>query len=92
MDAVCLVVKVVDSLFPKFSYKWLADEMADNLPLELNFLHEAENSRRYSMSCLQYPDQVLSVDDKCASNETANRGWQKKGGKNGFSQESVKRR
>lgn len=46
MDAVCLVVKVVDSLFPKFSYKWLADEMADNLPLELNFLHEAENSRK----------------------------------------------
>lgn len=46
VDAVCLVVKVVDELFPKFSYKFLADEVERNLPNELNFLHEAENSRK----------------------------------------------
>lgn len=46
MDAVSLVVKVVDKLFPKFSYKWLAEEMERNLPRELDFLHEAENSRK----------------------------------------------
>lgn len=46
VDAVSLVVEVVDRLFPKFSYKWLADEMERNLPNELNFLKEADNSRR----------------------------------------------
>lgn len=42
----CLVVAAVDRLFPKFSYKWLADEVERNLPQELDFLHEAGNSRR----------------------------------------------
>lgn len=46
VDAVTLVVDAVDSLFPKFSYKWLADEVEKNLPNELNFLHEASNSRK----------------------------------------------
>lgn len=46
VDAVSFVVAVVDRIFPKFSYKWLADEMQKNLPDELNFLREAENSRR----------------------------------------------
>ncbi|CAN0483872.1 unnamed protein product, partial [Ectocarpus sp. 12 AP-2014] len=46
VDAVCLVVAAVDRLFPKFSYKWLADEVERNLPRELDFLHEASNSRR----------------------------------------------
>lgn len=47
MDAVCLVVAVVDRLFPKFSYKWLADEVERNLPQELDFLHEASNASRW---------------------------------------------
>lgn len=46
VDAVCLVVAVVDRLFPKFSYKWLADEVERNLPQELNFRHEASNALR----------------------------------------------
>ncbi|CAM9903710.1 unnamed protein product [Ectocarpus sp. 4 AP-2014] len=46
VDAVSLVVAAVDRLFPKFSYKWLADEVERNLPRELDFLHEASNSRR----------------------------------------------
>lgn len=46
VDAVSFVVAVVDRMFPKFSYKWLADEMERNLPDELNFLHEAENGRK----------------------------------------------
>lgn len=47
VDAVCFVVSVVDALFPKFSYKWLADEIEQNIPKELNFLLEANNSRRW---------------------------------------------
>ncbi len=46
VDAVCLVVAAVDALFPKFSYKWLADEVERNLPKELNFVHEADNASR----------------------------------------------
>lgn len=40
------MVAVVDRLFPKFSYKWLAAEVERNLPQELNFLHEASNASR----------------------------------------------
>lgn len=46
VDAVCLVVGVLETLFPKFSYKWLAEEVERNMPDELNFLREASNNRK----------------------------------------------
>lgn len=39
------VVGAVKWAFPRFNYEWLADEVAANLPLELDFAHEAENCR-----------------------------------------------
>ncbi|KAJ6586952.1 ABC1 family-domain-containing protein [Mycena vulgaris] len=32
--------------FPEFEFTWLADEMAQNLPKEMNFIHEAANSEK----------------------------------------------
>ncbi|KAJ7346651.1 ABC1 family-domain-containing protein [Mycena albidolilacea] len=32
--------------FPEFEFTWLAEEMRTNLPLEMNFCHEAANSER----------------------------------------------
>ncbi|CAM9871206.1 unnamed protein product [Ascophyllum nodosum] len=46
VDTVCLVVSILDALFPTFSYKWLAEEVEQNMPDELNFLREASNSRK----------------------------------------------
>ncbi|RYG46478.1 hypothetical protein EON67_09505 [archaeon] len=36
----------VRKLFPKFDYTWLADEIRDFLPNELDFLKEAANCKR----------------------------------------------
>ena len=33
-------------LFPDFSYAWIGEETRKNLPLELDFVHEARNSER----------------------------------------------
>ncbi|KAJ6499918.1 ABC1 family-domain-containing protein, partial [Mycena vitilis] len=32
--------------FPEFEFTWLAEEMKTNLPLEMNFIHEAANSEK----------------------------------------------
>ncbi|TIB93814.1 ABC1-domain-containing protein [Wallemia mellicola] len=41
-----LISKGIKKLFPEFEFTWLADEMAVNLPLELDFRHESNNARR----------------------------------------------
>lgn len=33
-------------LFPEFQFLWLAEETKKNLPLELDFVHEAKNCER----------------------------------------------
>ncbi|KAL4422859.1 hypothetical protein ABPG75_009056 [Micractinium tetrahymenae] len=40
------LVKAVKWIAPDIDYQWLVDESRENLPLELDFLHEAANSRR----------------------------------------------
>ena len=44
--AITFVVNVISSLFEGFSYQWLTREMNKNLPLELDFKHEALNLAR----------------------------------------------
>ena len=41
-----VVVKVVDFLCEDFKLGWLVEEIAPNLPKELDFVHEAQNSER----------------------------------------------
>lgn len=36
----------VKKLFPEFEFTWLGEEMRENLPKELNFVHEAANAER----------------------------------------------
>lgn len=43
-----LLVKIVDRVFPEFSFLWLAEETKRNLPLELDFVNEAKNAERVS--------------------------------------------
>ena len=40
------LVKTVKIFFPQFEFMWLAEEMRKNLPLELSFIQEGQNSER----------------------------------------------
>ncbi|KAN0062190.1 hypothetical protein ACQY0O_005369 [Thecaphora frezii] len=46
MQTVTVLVRWVKRVFPDFSFEWLADEMNQNLPLEMDFRHEAQNAKR----------------------------------------------
>ena len=40
------IIELIHRFDPRFDYTWLADEMAVSLPLECNFINEAQNSER----------------------------------------------
>ena len=44
------LVDLVQWIYPEVQLKWLADEMATNLPKEMNFVQEGENAERMSAS------------------------------------------
>ncbi|EPQ26173.1 uncharacterized protein PFL1_06380 [Pseudozyma flocculosa PF-1] len=46
MQTVTVLVRWVKRVFPQFSFEWLADEMNQNMPLEMDFRHEAQNAQR----------------------------------------------
>jgi aarF domain-containing kinase len=46
MRTVNVLVKWVKKAFPQFEFTWLAEEMNENLPLEMDFRHEAKNAER----------------------------------------------
>ena len=41
-----VLVKAVKAVFPQFEFTWLAEELRENLPRELNFLIEGHNAER----------------------------------------------
>ncbi|KAI9591386.1 ABC1 family-domain-containing protein [Syncephalis fuscata] len=41
-----MLVRTVERLFPEFEFGWLAEEMKENLPLELDFRVEQRNAQR----------------------------------------------
>ncbi|GMS80290.1 hypothetical protein PENTCL1PPCAC_2465, partial [Pristionchus entomophagus] len=60
-----LMVKITDFIFPDFKLQWLVDEVKKNLPLELDFLHEASNAEKMRskfghLSFLKIPTMKLS--------------------------------
>ena len=36
----------IKHLFPTFEFTWLGEEMRENLPKEMNFVHEKDNAER----------------------------------------------
>ncbi|KDE02639.1 ABC1-B atypical protein kinase [Microbotryum lychnidis-dioicae p1A1 Lamole] len=46
MKTTTLMLRVVKSMFPSFEFTWLGEEMEENLPLEMDFRHEAANASR----------------------------------------------
>ncbi|KAI9468664.1 ABC1 family-domain-containing protein [Zychaea mexicana] len=45
METVSFIIDVIKKAFPEFGFAWLADEMRESLPRELDFVHEAQNSK-----------------------------------------------
>jgi aarF domain-containing kinase len=44
-----LAVQLAEYVFPnEFTFGWLAEEIAPNLPMELNFIHEGQNAEKAS--------------------------------------------
>lgn len=41
-----MAIDIGGRLFPAFKYKWLADEVSKNIPIEMNFRIEAANAKR----------------------------------------------
>jgi hypothetical protein len=51
--AVTTVVRLIDSLFEDFTFGWIADEIAPNLPKELDFEREGRNSEKAAAYLLE---------------------------------------
>ncbi|KAM0790557.1 hypothetical protein ACM66B_004426 [Microbotryomycetes sp. NB124-2] len=46
MKTTTMMLKLVKRVFPSFEFTWLGEEMEENLPLEMDFRHEAANAER----------------------------------------------
>ena len=53
----------VKRVFPEFEFSWLGEELRTNLPLELNFLHEAENTARVKANFADVKRTTLYIPD-----------------------------
>ncbi|KAG8758772.1 hypothetical protein FRC14_007421 [Serendipita sp. 396] len=54
-------LRIVKWLFPEFEFSWLGREMAENLPKEMNFVHEASNAARVAHNFESVPNTVLYI-------------------------------
>jgi hypothetical protein len=52
--AVSAVVGVIDSMFKDFTLAWIADEMAPQLPRELDFLNEGRNAEQAAVDMSKF--------------------------------------
>ncbi|XP_060684564.1 aarF domain-containing protein kinase 1 [Hemiscyllium ocellatum] len=50
-----LLVRFVSWTFPEFSFAWLVDEAKKNMPLELDFLKEGQNTEKVAYMLKQFP-------------------------------------
>ncbi|KAL1413273.1 hypothetical protein Q8F55_001028 [Vanrija albida] len=72
LAAVNVAIRFVKHVFPDFEFDWLADEMNEMQPLEMNFRHEAANSLRcrhdfqhLNGKTSMYLPEVLWAEQRC---------------------------
>lgn len=72
LAAVNVAIRFVKHVFPDFEFDWLADEMNEMQPLEMNFRHEAANSLRcrhdfqhLTGKTSMYLPEVLWAEQRC---------------------------
>lgn len=63
MKTVNHLVGWVKKIFPQFEFTWLAEEMNANMPLEMDFRHEAENARRAEKDFARYTKTSVYIPD-----------------------------
>lgn len=56
-----VTLRIVKRIFPDFEFSWLGREMRENLPLEMNFMHEASNAARVTHNFESIPDSPLYI-------------------------------
>lgn len=59
LATIAILLRGVRWMFPSVDYAWLAEESKRNLPLELDFLHEAGNAKRCSDNFAHRSDIVV---------------------------------
>jgi aarF domain-containing kinase len=52
---------LVKRFFPTFEFSWLGEELATNLPLEMDFVHEARNTAKVTANFAKIPKGKTSV-------------------------------
>ena len=67
IETTASAVSIVKYFFPDFEFGWLADEMKANLPLEMNFIHEASNANQLSRNFRS--NAVLNIPFVISANE-----------------------
>ena len=66
-----MAIDIGGRLFPQFKYKWLADEVSKNIPIEMNFHFEAENCKRTKAMFADNPNVVIpKIYDEFTSHRT----------------------
>jgi len=61
MKTTSFALKVIKTIFPAFEFEWLGQEMEENLPLEMNFIHEAANAERCRKDFKDVPITTLVI-------------------------------
>ncbi|KAG8724380.1 hypothetical protein FRC12_024322 [Ceratobasidium sp. 428] len=56
-----LSLAFVKRYFPTFEFSWLGEEIATNLPLEMDFVHEAQNAAKVTENFSKIPKGKTSV-------------------------------
>lgn len=56
-----MLVKTVSWVFPNFKFQWLVNETKRNVPLELDFIQEADNTEKVRVMFQQYKWLKVSV-------------------------------
>ncbi|KAK9767091.1 hypothetical protein K7432_003358 [Basidiobolus ranarum] len=60
---VTFVTKLVKWAIPEFEFSWLAQEMSESLPIELNFIYEMENARKVERNFSKIPNTTLKIPE-----------------------------
>ena len=63
MTTTTIALSWVKRVFPEFEFTWLGEEMQTNLPLELNFVHEAENTAHAKANFSNVPRTSLYIPE-----------------------------
>lgn len=59
VSTIAFLVDAMRKIFPDFDFQWLVGEFRLNLPLELDFAHEAKNAEKTARLFREFPDVTI---------------------------------